>query len=140
MILTLTILMNFTLLFAPAEKCLYIQRGEAINPYEVIWEATIKVESSGNPLAYHLEENGFPSVGIAQVQQSRLDDFNKRTGVNYSLTDMYQPELAKRVFLYYASEFHPSNTEAISRSWNGGNNGMSKKSTLNYYRLIKSKL
>ncbi len=134
-ILTLSI---FTFLTAPSFEACVILQGEVIKPYERIWEATCKIESSMNPLAYHLENNGSASVGIVQIQQSRLDDFKERTGIIFTLEDMYSPDKAKIVFMSYASEI--KDYERIARCWNGGNSGMSKKSTLKYWNKIKAVL
>lgn len=125
---------------APGDVTLYILRAEPINPYEKIWEVICKAESNNDPLAYHMEDNGHPSIGIVQIQQSRLDDFNKRTGNNYILTDMYVPENARIVFMHYTSEISPYNNERICREWNGGEKGMTKKSTIKYWRKIKANL
>jgi len=138
--LTLILLLFTRVLLAPALNCLYIPEAEKINPYEAIWEATCKVESSNNPLAYHMERNGFASIGIVQIQSSRIIDFNARTGLNFTLVDMYQPNKAKIVFMHYASENNPNDMERISRLWNGGPDGMNKKSTLKYYHKILSEL
>ena len=140
MTITLILTLTTTLLFAPAEKTLYIPRPESINPYETIWKVACKIESSNNPLAYHMEENGFPSIGIVQIQESRLIDFNRRFRQSFTLMDMYVPEKAKIVFMAYASDFSPNDYESIFRCWNGGGNGMSKNSTIDYWKKAKSKL
>lgn len=126
--------------YAPADRFLPLLRPEPINPYENIYKAVCAVESSNNAMAYHMEENGFASIGIAQIQNSRIIDFNARTGHNYTLVDMYQPSKAKVVFMHYASEINPNNLERISREWNGGPSGMSKKSTMEYWLLIQKAL
>lgn len=139
--ITLLILSLFlSNLKAPDTKAVYLIEPERVNPYEAIWNAVITIESNSNPLAYHMEKNGCASIGIAQIQQSRLDDFRSRTGIAYSLADMYSPDKAKSVFMHYASEIQPHNIERISREWNGGAKGMSKKSTIKYYLKVKAKL
>jgi hypothetical protein len=125
--------------FAPT-GAITICEGETVNPYERIWDAVCKIESSNDPLAYHMEENGFPSIGIAQIQSSRITDFNKRFRHSYTLMDMYQPKHAKIVFMAYASDFMPNDNESISRCWNGGEKGMQKKSTVIYWTKIKKAL
>lgn len=137
---TILILMISIRLFAPCERVAYVLRDEPVNPYEAIWQATCFLESSNDSLAYHMEENGFASVGIAQIQNSRIIDFNARTGHNYTLVDMYQPSKAKVVFMHYASGINPNDLERISREWNGGPSGMSKKSTVEYWLLIQKAL
>ena len=56
---TTLILVLFSLpVFAPVDKVIDVVQGDAINPYEKIWEAVCEVESAQNPLAYHMESNG----------------------------------------------------------------------------------
>lgn len=140
MVTTITLLALFLQLQAPSAQSIAILQPEEINPYEAIWKATIMVESSGNPLAYHMEDNGKPSIGIAQIQESRLNDFNRRFRQSFTLNDMYLPNKAKIVFMAYASDFRPHDNESISRCWNGGSKGMEKKSTQNYWKKIKRSL
>jgi len=133
-------LMFFIKLPAPGSGALMIVEAEAVKPFEQLWRATCKVESSNNPFAIgdkHLKNH---SYGIAQIRSSRLDDFKRCTGINYTLIDMYTPEKAKSVFMHYAVEIGPYNNERISREWNAGPKGMQKKSTLKYWKLIQKEL
>ena len=135
----LIIMLGLTLrMYAPADRVFYIPEPTKINPYERIWEAVCRIESMNDPDAYHLEENGFASIGIAQIQQSRVDDYNRRTGNSYLLCDMFNPGIAKRVFMHYCGEYKPDQIEIIARLWNGGPNGMRYKQTYEYYLKIKS--
>ena len=114
--------------------------GEKIMPYESLFKAISFIESSNNPLAIgdlHLEDN---SYGIVQIRQSRLDDYFRQTGIRYSVTDMFDPMKAKEVFMFYASKYQPSDIESISSSWNGGPNWREKKSTIEYFLKVKSKI
>ena len=134
----LTIL--FTLLTlnltAPPDNRLVIVEGEAIRPYEAIWNATCKVESNFNPLAIGDRHLKHKSYGIVQVRRSRLSDYYNKTGIRYSERDMFDPVKAKEVFLYYCVP----DIETTARNWNGGERGMQKKSTLKYWRLIQKSL
>lgn len=112
----------------------YITEGVAIRPYEDIWQAVCIVESSNNPLAHNVKEN---AVGIAQIRQVRINDYNRRTGEHYKLKEMYDPAKAKSVFMYYAMEIGENNAEKIIRCWNGGENGMKKRSTKAYYYKVR---
>ena len=123
---------------APEQRTLLAERIEPIRPYENVWKAVCMVESSGNPLAYHMEKNGHASIGIAQIQESRIKDFNKRTGKNYKLADMYDPAKSKDVFLHYATGIGYRNPERICRLWNGGEpNGMKIKETYRYWLKVQ---
>lgn len=134
----LTILfLSLTLsLKAPSDTRLVIVEGEAVKPFEAIWIATCKVESSNNPLAIgdrHLKDK---SYGIVQVRRTRLNDYYNKTGIRYTEADMFDPAKAKAVFMYYCV----SDIETTARMWNGGEKGMQKKSTLKYWRKIQNEL
>ncbi len=127
----------FTLrLISPPNQNLYIIKPEVIKPYGAIWRATCKVESNNNPLAIGDKCLKTHSYGIVQIRQSRLDDFYKETGIRYSLTDMFDTLKSKQVFMYYAK----GNNEVVARCWNGGEDGMNKESTLEYWNKIKAVL
>jgi hypothetical protein len=96
---------------------IYVLRAESINPYEQIWRAVCMVESSNNPNAFCIDINGKPSVGIAQVQESRLNDYNRRSGDSLTMDDMYSPDKAKKVFMYFCKDL---NMKRICQKWNGG--------------------
>ena len=124
-------------LSAPPDERLTILRLNPESPYEALWNATCKVESGFDINAIgdkHLKEH---SYGIVQVRKARLSDYYNKTGVMYSERDMFDPAKAKQVFLYYCNG---DDMERISREWNGGTKGMSKKSTLKYWHKIKSVL
>ena len=96
-------------------KTFYIDRVESINPYKKLWSAVCQIESSNNPLAFSIDVNGKPSIGIAQIQESRLKDFNKATGKKYIHSDCFNPDISKEIFMYYAS----GDYEHCAKSWNG---------------------
>ena len=87
------------------------------------------VESGMYDKAYNAKEK---ATGIAQVRPIRLKDFNKSTGKNYKLSDMYDINKSKEVFMYYVSY----NLEETIRCWNGGPDAMKKRSTLKYYEKV----
>ena len=103
-------------LFAPGNHTVSIASFQAINPYLSLLLATAMVETLGNPMAYNEEEN---AVGLLQIRQVRIDDYNRRTGSNLTLEQMYDIDLSVRVFMYYASLEPPENLEKISKAWNG---------------------
>ena len=117
--MTLTfLLISFNVIcFAPKyslEKVYVEPINEEMLLYENIWHAVCVIESSGNPLAYNLEEN---AVGISQIRQIRIDDYNNRTGKNYQLIEMYDPVKSKEVFMYFANLL--KDPDLIIRKWNG---------------------
>ena len=132
-ILLMSILCTVTLAgFAPGNKVLYIAKEAQISPYEPLWEATSWVESSNNDRALNRKEMAF---GRVQIRKVRLDDYYKRTGKRYKLTDCYNPEISKEIWIYYATQFSPYDYEHISKSWNGRG-----KSNRIYWSKIEKRL
>jgi len=117
---------------APGANYIVISESPGIQPFSDIMYATAMVETMGNTLAYNEFEN---AVGIFQIRQVRIDEYNRRTGGNYSLRDMYDPQLSEKVFLYFASRYGPYNQEKIAKGWNG-----SGPMTELYWKRIKEYL
>ncbi|TFG43541.1 MAG: hypothetical protein E4H43_01585 [Bacteroidia bacterium] len=118
--------------FAPGVNSFVISGSAGINPFEDLIYATAMVETKGNPMAFNEFEN---AVGIFQIRQVKIDEYNKRTGNNYALSDMYDPELSEKIFLYFASLAGPYNLEKIAKAWNG-----SGPMTELYWKRIKEYL
>ena len=129
MSLTILITLLTLRLSAPVFEGAIIMQGEPIAPFESIWRAVTMVESSGDAYAYNAKEG---ATGIAQIRQVRIDDYNKRAGTNYRLSDMYNPELSKRVFMYYAD---PYDMDGSIMRWNG-----SGRQTVIYLNKVKNLL
>lgn len=117
---------------SPANETLYIQKATPIQPLEHIWLAVCMVESSGNPLAYNSSEK---AVGIAQIRQIRITDFNKQTGKSYQLKEMYDPKKSKEVFMFFALKIGEENTDIVIRKWNG-----SGRKTYEYLAKVKKQI
>ena len=117
---------------APQQKALYITIDVPIKPFEALWRAVCVIESSGDSLAYNSQER---AVGIVQIRPILLKDYNTRTGNRLRLSQMYNPKISKRVFLYYATKFHYSDYERIAKKWNG-----SGYKTEIYWKKIKKQL
>ena len=115
-------------LSAPPDKSIAICQGELIRPYNQLIYATGKVECNFDTLAYNPQEQ---ATGYFQIRPIRLNDFNKRTGSNYILSDMYDYDIAESVFLYYAEKIGPYDLERIAKNWNG-----SGKKTIDYWSKI----
>jgi hypothetical protein len=135
MSLTLITLIFSLRLLAPENRTLVIIRDEPIQPYEAIWNAVVKIESSGNRFAYHLEDNGTESLGLAQIQDCRVLEYNRLTGQNLKHIDMYDPAIAKKLFLFYAHRYGPYRKDDFIRSWNG-----SGSQTIKYLAKVKQLL
>ena len=136
MTITFLLIFTFELLKAPSFTVGYVARPEVIAPYEKLWQAVCQVESSGDPFAIgdrHLKNK---SYGISQIRQSRLDDYYNRTGIRYSVTDMFDTVKSKQVFMHYAS----GDYEKVARAWNAGPNWKKVKISENYYLKIQKTL
>lgn len=121
---------------APAHPEATIIAGEVIQPYEKLFKAICEVESGNNSYAIGDKHLKLHSYGKAQIRQSRLDDYYRRTGIRYTAKDCFKDEVTQEIFFYYVSP----DFETTCRTWNGGENGMKKKSTLKYWKLVKSQL
>ncbi|MFZ0283531.1 MAG: hypothetical protein WAL29_17900 [Bacteroidales bacterium] len=125
-------LVFFSLAFtalAPVNKSLVISRPQQINPFASLIYATGMVETLGNNMAYNEHEN---AVGIFQIRQVRVDDYNRRTGAKYRLHDMFDYSISEKIFLYFASLVGPYDLERIAKGWNG-----SGPMTEDYWKRIK---
>ena len=122
---------------SPPSHTLTIEFKPPYEPHEALWRAICTVESSNNPNAIGDLKLKNKSYGIAQIRQSRLDDYYRHTGIKYSVYDMFDTTKSKSVFMWYAMQYHPSQTEEISRCWNAGPNGMRVTASKKYFLKIK---
>jgi hypothetical protein len=116
LIFTVTFLLVSFRVVAPENHNLVVSESAAIKPFSALIYATAMIESMGNPLFYNEIEN---AVGIFQIRQVRVDDYNRRTGSKYALAEMYDVKKSEKVFLYFASLYKPHELERISKAWNG---------------------
>jgi hypothetical protein len=132
-VLVLVVLLLFCVkLVAPDQKTLYIPSLPPEEPFNKLIHAVGMVEAKGDTLAYNKIEQ---AVGFFQIRPVRVKDFNKRTGNRYTLKDMFDYEISRKVFLYYASRLGPYNFEKIAKNWNG-----SGVKTLDYWKRVKKHL
>jgi hypothetical protein len=117
---------------APSRESIIIAVSEPINPYKRLIYAIGMVETKLDTLAYNPVEQ---AVGYFQIRPVRLEDYNRRTGKNYKLKDMYNYSISEKIFLYYAHQLGPNNFEKISRRWNG-----SGPKTYLYWNRVKKYL
>ena len=114
------------------EKVIYMAESPVFRPLETLWDASTHVESSNNDRALNLKEMAF---GCVQIRAVRLEDYNRRTGKSYKLTDCYNREISKEIWFYYSIKFYPLDYESICKSWNGRG-----KSNEVYWHKIKKRL
>ena len=117
---------------APVTDSLTIFASDGINPYNKLIHAIGMIETRHDTLAYNPIEK---AVGYFQIRPIRLLDYNSRTGHHYSMKDLYNYKISKKIFLYYASEIGPYRFEEIAKRWNG-----SGKQTALYWENVKSQL
>ena len=103
-------------LSAPDIRTLVIPETAPVEPFDRLIHAIGMVEVKGDTTAYNETEQ---AAGFFQIRPVRLDDFNRRTGNKYTLNDMFDFNIARKVFLYYASQIGPYDYEKIARNWNG---------------------
>lgn len=119
--------------FAPTAVSLYIfDTPPPIDPFRKLINAIGMVETEHDTMAYNPVEG---AVGYFQIRAIRVKDYNRRTGSNYNINDMYSYEISEKIFLYYASQIGPYNFEQISKNWNG-----SGKKTIQYWKRVKKYL
>lgn len=129
-IITICILFTtFSPALAPAEKCLYLEQGQPINPYLPILRAVTTVESANGRFLFNEKENAVGWFGIRPV---RLNDYNQKTGQNITLDQCYDFETGKTIFLWYVSQIDYRDIKAICRNWNGA----SKRNL--YFQKVKA--
>lgn len=133
MLALITLFITLTLpAFSPDLNVLYVPESVEIKPFKPLIKAIGYVECKFDTLAYNPEEQ---ATGYFQIRPIRIDDFNKRTGSDYKLSDMYDYDKAEIVFLYYASKIGPYDLEKIAKSWNG-----SGYKTIKYWNKVKQNL
>lgn len=117
---------------APGSAFVYILVSEPVHVYKNLINAIVMVESSGDNLAFNLEEEAY---GAFQIRPIRLLDYNRRTGKTYKIKDCFNYEISKEIFLYYAKDMDYPDFQLIARNWNG-----SGKMTIEYWARVKKYL
>jgi len=113
----------------PVKTVFYIQQPEAINYYDALIHAVTWVESKHGLHVWNpLEE----AVGWFQIRPIRLQDYNERTGKNYTMQDCFDYNISKEIFLYFAQG---KSYEQAAKNWNG-----SGPMTLVYWYSVSVKL
>lgn len=128
------ILMN-KVVNAPTVRCIYMNNtAVAIYPYIRIMHAVNMAEAQTDKvhfdtLAYNPKER---AVGAFQIRPARLKDYNRQTGHNYRMEDLFDYNISKEIFLFYAYQIGWRNPQRIARKWNG-----SGPKTLVYWKKVK---
>lgn len=117
---------------SPSMEALVIFDPPPVEPYKQLIFAIGFVETMNNNLAYNPIEQ---ATGIFQIRPIRLEDYNRRTGCNYTTKDLFNYEISEKIFLYFADLIGPYDLEQIARKWNGSGN-----MTTYYWNRIKEYL
>jgi hypothetical protein len=124
------LLFSFTFqVSAPTRESLIILYSSPVEPYKRLIHAIGIVETKCDTLAYNPIEE---AVGYFQIRPIRLKDYNKRTGSNYKMRDLYNYKISEKIFLYYANQIGPYDLGKIARNWNG-----SGLRTIHYWNKVK---
>ena len=115
-------------LLAPDLHQTVIVKEDPVKPFQKLIYAVGMTEGRCDTLAYNEKED---AVGFFQIRPVRLNEYNDRTGSSYTMNDMYNYQIAEKIFLYYASAIGPYNFEKIARSWNG-----SGPMTITYWKKV----
>ena len=131
-IVVLLLTINLNTAFCPTYPTLYIPSSSAIkvtSPSEIVWEPLIDAiftfESTRDTTAYNSAEK---ATGGLQITPVLLEEYNKLTGRNYELAEMYNFEKSKEVFMYYTKHNHGGkrvhkSMEQVACDWNGDRTG-----------------
>jgi hypothetical protein len=141
-ILVLLFFMNVPVAFCPNIKTFYIAEASPIiripiytASYDPLINAIGHFETHNRDTLVNVKEQAY---GRLQIRQCRLDHYNKLTGMNYTLTDMFDFTKAKEVFLYFATHngrgkpVKGKSYEQVAKNWNG-----SGLMTLSYWEAIQ---
>jgi soluble lytic murein transglycosylase-like protein len=106
---------------------------------DALIRAMIIQESSGNDFALGDFVNGKPTAfGCLQITDAALEDVNVRLGRAYSSEDRFDRKKSIEIAIAYMRLYAGQSVgEKAARVFNGGPTGYSKKSTEEYWRLIK---
>jgi len=127
------LLLSFTFrVSAPNRESLIILDSRPIEPYKRLIRVIGIVETGNDTLAFNPIEK---AAGYFQIRPIRLEDYNKRTGSNYKMKDLFNYDVSEKIFLYYADKIGPYDFEKIARKWNG-----SGHLTITYWKRIKQYL
>jgi len=114
-----------------------------------LWDATIAVESGGDPAAYNVSSG---AAGVAQIRPICLADCNRIArlqglDLEFAMSDRWDPARSRlmwAVYLVYYGERYaedtgePATDEVYARIWKGGPAGWRKASTSGYWDRVRA--
>jgi hypothetical protein len=122
---------------------------ESCGPSPALWDATVAVESGGDPWAYNASSG---ATGIVQIRTTCLVDCNRIArlqglDVQFVLSDRLDPEKSRQMWQLYLGYYRDKYTEetgdaatdeVCARMWKGGPTGWRKASTTGYWQRIQA--
>ncbi len=114
-----------------------VEYNPAIRAGDLLWEAICQVESGGDRYAWKKKEG---AAGIAQIREIYLADANRIVGSRrFVLADRWDEEKSLQMFEIVRRHYARDGTdEEASRIHNGGPRGMSKASTVKYWKKVQA--
>lgn len=117
--ITITALLFVMVVFraaSPNMNAFVIFDKPPVEAYEKLMFAVGFVETMNDTLAFNPREE---ATGIFQIRPIRLEDYNRRTGNNYKMKDLFNYKISMKIFIYYADQIGPYDLEQIAKRWNG---------------------
>jgi hypothetical protein len=136
-------ILTFCTAVAPPSGTIFIPEATPIiyhdaGSYRPLIEALMHWESGHDPFALNRKEDAY---GAFQIRAGKLEDYNKANGTNYILTDCYNLELSKKIFLYFTNHtlsgkpIPQKSWEHAAKDWNG-----SGPMTITYWEEVKKRI
>jgi hypothetical protein len=110
-------------------KYLIIPSARSYSDYDRLLQAVAWVESRNYDLALNVKEQ---AIGRLQIRACRVIEYNRRTGRHYEHHEMFDYDLSREVFLYYA---RGKSYRDAAKDWNG-----SGPLTELYWQRVKKRL
>lgn len=132
----LTLLLLFLILLNIEAKNLFPKAKYTFIPNETIEIlAIMKRESNFDRKALNLKEN---AVGVLQIRPIMIREVNNiQDSIKYKLSDRYSIKKSIEIYRIYQSKHNKFNHfETACRIWNGGQKGMSKSTTISYFKKV----
>lgn len=106
-----------------------------------IFRAVYGVETNyGKDTIPKLKSDSF-SRGLMQITPILINDLNAIYGTHFKLSDRFIYSKCVTMFFLYQNHYNPTwDYEKAARIWNGGPDGMKKKSTIAYWNKTKKLL
>lgn len=100
-----------------------------------LFTAIAKVESNMDPKSHNKSTD---AVGIVQIRKILVKDVNRIYGTKFSYKDRWNKDKSYKMFRLYQNKYNPRwDIERGARIWNGGPDGMKKRTTISYYKKVK---